>query len=185
MEHEGGLLPKSRQFEDTGRTLGISSRGFAFTGMTTDNQGHDNAIHSDKSLLYDDRQSNEYFVEDRSGSQANPAFKGGEVSFQTTGRQPDATAFTASAAAPAPQGGTGPTWWDRIRSAANILTTQSKNNATKPPEKFQIGLRASNTKPAKVDQKFPQGKGPTGPSSGSIPLNFIGASGGVIGSISR
>jgi len=183
--HEQGALPKSQQFADTGRTLGVASRGFAFTGMSTENQGHDAAIHSGKSLLRDPRQSNEYFVEDRSGSQARPAFQGGAVSLQTSGQQPDATAFTASEATPVAQGGKGPSWTDRIRSNwRNFGNTQSTNMGTKPPEKFQIGLRSSNVKVQKQDQKFPNGQGPVGPSSGSVPIASV-ASGGVIGATSR
>lgn len=163
--HEQGALPKSNQFEDTRATLGIASRGFHFTGMTTDNQGHDAAIHSSKSVLNDARQSDENFVQDRSGSQANPAFKGDGFTFQTVGQNPDGTSFTASEAAPAEQGGNGPTWWDRI--VANRSTgTQSSNLATKPPEKFQIGLRSSDVKVTK--QPTQNSPGPIGIVSGGF-----------------
>jgi hypothetical protein len=163
VEHEGGLLPKSQQFADIGRTLGVQSRGYAFTGESTESHNHDAAIHSGSSLINDPRQSNEYFVEDRSGARAVPQFKGSEFSLQTTGQNPDGTAFTVSKAAPPEQGGEGPTWWDRIKTNfRNGQTTQSTNLPTKPPEKFQIGLRSSNVKPAKADQKFPNGRGPVG-----------------------
>lgn len=163
VEHETGLLPKSQQFADTERTLGVQSRGGAFTGNSTESERSTRAIHSTKSLLYDPRQSDEFFVQDRSGARAVPQFKGSEKVFQTVGQNPDGTSFVASTAAPPEQGGTGPTWWDRIQeNFRNGQTTQSTNLPTKPPEKFQIGLRSSNVKPQKVDQKYPNGRGPVG-----------------------
>jgi hypothetical protein len=179
------MLPKSQQFADTGRTLGIASRGFAFTGNTTENQGHDAAIHSSKSLLNDPRQINEWFVESRNGAESNPSFKTDDGLFQTTGPQPDATSFTPSQAAPVKQGGTGPSWWERIQeNFRSNQQTQSSNLGTKPPEKFQVGLRSSNVKVMKQDQH--NNPGPTGPSAGGVPsVGTYGTNTGVVGNISR
>lgn len=169
------LLPKSQQFADTALTLGIVSRGFHFTGMTTENQDHDAAIHSDKSLLHDPRQNNESFIDSRNGTTANPSFKSPIGGPQTTGPNPGGVEFVPSQAEPGAQGqgGAGPSWWDRIVSNFRAGTnTQSTNLGAKPPEKFQIGLRSSNVKVAKQDQT------PTKESG-------LMTSTGVIGNISR
>lgn len=161
------MLPKSQQFADTGRTLGVASKGFHFTGMTTENQGHDNAIHSGKSLRKDARDDNESFVESRNGTQANPAFKTGGDILLTDGPQPHGTVFTASTSASPAQGGTGPVWWERIKENFRSNTqTQSTNVGVKPPEKFQVGLRAGNVKVQKQDQN--NGVGPLGLASTTV-----------------
>jgi hypothetical protein len=170
---EQDALPKSRQFDDTTATLGVASRGFAFTGMTTDNQGHDNAIHSGNSLLYDPRQNNERFVESRNGARSNAPFKTGGDIFQTTGPVAGGVEFIPSQAEPSAQGqgGYGPSWWDRIKTNFRAPNeTQSTNLGTKPAEKYQIGLRASNVKVKKQDQN--NGVGPAGlPSTTVTGLN--------------
>jgi hypothetical protein len=157
--HEQGALPKSQQFADTGKTLGVASRGFHFTGRSTASDNHDanGNLHSDRSLLYDDRQNNESFIDSRNGTRANPDFKtpfGGVV---TLGPVAGGVEFTPSSAEPVAQGQpgtTGPDWWSRIKSNFRSSTvTQSTNLPTKPAEKFQIGLRSSNVKVAKQDQK--------------------------------
>lgn len=153
---EGSLLPGSNQFEDTQATLGISSRGFHFTGQTTEDDVADATIHSSKSLLYDDRDNNEAFIESRNGSRLNPSFKTPIGGPQTTGAVPSGTDFWGSTAEPIAQGAsntTGPSWWDRIvANWRNGNTTQSTNLGIKPPEKFQIGLRSSENKVVKPDQ---------------------------------
>lgn len=161
------MLPKSQQFADTGRTLGIASKGFHFTGNTTENQGHDAAIHSGKSLRKDARDDNESFVESRNGTRANPAFKTDGDIFMTTGGVDHGTVFTPSTAAPPAQGGTGPIWWERIKTNFRSNTqTQSTNVGVKPPEKFQVGLRSSNVKVQKQDQA--SDVGPAGLPSGGF-----------------
>jgi len=180
-----GLLPQSNQFDDTGRTLGVASRGFHFTGHTTENQGHDAKIHSGKSLLYDPRQNNENFIESRTGDRSNPPFKTGGDIFHTVGPVPSGVEFVPSTAEPKKQGqgGHGPSWWDRILSNQRSNTdTQSSNVGVKPPEKFQVGLRSSNVKVMKQDQN--NGPGPTGISSGSVPVVTINQVSGVVGSMS-
>jgi hypothetical protein len=79
-------------------------------------------------------------------------------------------AFTPSTAAPTAQGGTGPTWWDRITTNfRDGIGTQSTNLATKPPEKFQIGLRSMIVKPQKTDQAKTDSKtNNVNPFSGSL-----------------
>lgn len=152
------LLPQSQQFADTTATLGVESRGFHFTGNTTENQGHDEAIHSDRSLLYDDREDTESFIFSRIGATSNPSFKD-PPPVQRTGPNVSGTDFFPSTAEPAAQGsgGAGPSWWDRItanfRSSTN---TQSTNLGVKPNEKFQIGLRSSIQTPVKPDQSRAQ-----------------------------
>jgi hypothetical protein len=159
-------LSTSQQFADTTATLGVASRGFHFTGMTTDNQGHDAAIHSSKSLLNDSRSNNEAFIDNRSGSQARPAFKD-NIGPITTGPVPSGTDFTPSTAEPAAQGagGAGPSWWDRIKTNFRGQSTQSSNLGVNPPNAFQVGLRAGNV--AVVAGARPVSAGPVGVSSGS------------------
>lgn len=148
------LLPKSQQFADTTATLGVESRGFHFTGNTTESEGHDRAIHSGRSLLHDDRDDTESFIFSRIGATSNPSFKD-PPPVQRTGPNVSGTDFFPSTAEPAEQGagGQGPSWWDRIK--ANFRaggSTQSTNLGVKPNEKFQIGLRSSIQTPVKPDQ---------------------------------
>lgn len=152
------LNPKSQQFADTTPTLGVNSRGFHFTGRTTESDGYNAGIHSERSLLYDVRQNNESFIESRVGATTNPSFKTPVGGPSTTGPVPAGVEFVPSQAEPSAQGqgGKGPTWWDRITSNIRAGTnTQSTNLGVKPAEKFQIGLRSSEQKPIKVDQVKP------------------------------
>lgn len=152
------LLPKSQQFADTTATLGVGSRGFHFTGNTTENQGHDAAIHSSKSLLHDDRDDTESFIFSRNGACSNPSFKD-PPAVQRTGPNVSGTDFFPSTSEPAAQGagGAGPSWWNRIKANFRSSTnTQSTNLGIKPNEKFQIGLRSSIQTPVKPDQSREQ-----------------------------
>jgi len=165
------LLPNSQQFEDTTRTLGVESRGFHFTGMTTDNEGHDAAIHTSRSLLYDNRDDTENFVQARNGSRANQAFKDalGPITF---GAPDPGVEFTNSTAEPSERGhgGTGPSWWDRIQTNFRGASTQSTNAGVKPPEKYEVGLRSSNVQV--TAQPTSNNPGPPGTGSNNAPNQF-------------
>lgn len=175
------LLPNSNMFADTTATLGVASRGFHFTGETTENSNAGmGTVHSSKSLLYDKRDDTESFIYARNGAQTNPAFKDAPVP-QTTGPVPAGVNFTPSTAEPAAQGqgGTGPSWWDRIKSNFRRDSTQSSNLGTKPPEKFQVGLTAGNQ--VVVAQNRTTGAGPQGVGNNNAPQFNPGAHLGGLG----